>query len=224
MFDTEYGKETPRLERVPYYRTDEVKSTDVIAVPNEEFFKELQERFDEGPVKPAEGEEVAAVPVFPVRYNLDFNPRVEDTIDTDTKKEVMDTIGAVKQPVVEQEFVKVKGRLDNYNKKNNMRLQLLADEDLNGKITVTDVLEDATAESMPDDRVMDLINRMREIFPQLNYEFITQEQVAEVAGTSFAVDNTALNALSHFDNITYTDFSNINFSNVNFTKIGRAHV
>ena len=194
MFDTEYGRETPRLERVPYYRTDEVKSTDIIAVPNDEFFKELQERFDEGPVQPAEGEEVMPAPTLPVRYNLDLNPMVEDVIDADTKKQVMDAIGAVKQPVVEQEFVKVKGRLDNYNKKNNMNLQLLAEEDLNGKITVTDVLEDATAESMPDDRVMDLINRMREIFPQINYEFITQEQVAEVAGTSFAVDNTALNA------------------------------
>ena len=188
MFDTEQ-KMTSRLERTPYYRPDEVKPGDVIATPNEEFFTELQTNFDN--VDQLEGKQDEA-PV--IRYNLDLNTEVIDELAGETKSNVMKAIGAPKTPVVEQEYVQIQRRLDAYNESNMIDLQLLATEDVDGKITISDVIQNTAKMATADERVASLIERMRGIFPQIKYEFITQGQVKDIAGTSFDIDNSALNS------------------------------
>ena len=129
-----------------------------------------------------------------IRYNLGLNPQVVDELAGETKSNVIEAIGAPKTPVVEQEYVQIQRRLDAYNESNMTNLQLLATEDVNGKITITDVIENTAKMATEDERVASLIERMRGIFPQIKYEFITQNQVADIAGTSFAIDNSALNS------------------------------
>jgi len=142
----------------------------------------------------------------PVLYSLN-QPKSDNKYDLgiktdknvlaeDTKESVMKSIGAVKTPIIEQEFIQVANRLKNFNSQNDTSYMLVASEMENGKIKIDDLSQKTLSKNAPDEIVMDLINRMRKLFPEINFEFITPDQVAGIVDGQYAVNTNTVNAFS----------------------------
>ena len=197
IFSTK-SKQSPKLEKMPYYRTDDTVTGDIYAVPNDAFFEDLQIKHDLYHSANAENNDKAYlnfVDTSKQQYDLALNPQI-NILDEDTKSSVMKSIGAVNTPIIEQEFIQVANRLKNFNTQNDTSYMLVASEMEDGKIKIDDLSQNTLSKNAPDEVVMGLINKMRNLFPEINFEFINPDQVANIVDGQYAVNTNTVNAFS----------------------------
>jgi hypothetical protein len=136
---------------------------------------------------------IYGLPAYEYSYKI---PAREEEASAASVQELMRELDIPRGSVSVSEFSVAQDNLKAYNQQNDKAYVLVAEENTSGGISISTLVEDRTASVNPTTVHYEVIDRMKMLFPQLNVQMISANQINELSGGRFQNDDLTVNAFT----------------------------